>query len=258
MAKRACQLVFLSCVLAGSLWAADEGFVGKWKLDPSRSKLTDRMKVDGAGPDTYVFDFGGGTAETIVADGSDHPGNFGTTLCVTIKDPRTWNVVRKKDGRMVITAIWNLSEDGKTLTDHYTEFGSGGAPFKVDYAYQRTAGSSGFVGTWESTIQQVNAFELEIHTYEVGGLSFINPAEGVTKNINFDGKDYPSVGPYVAQGSTSSGSRMNQSSLELTDKVQGKVTAREEVKLSDDSKTLTMTVRPVGQSKPNILTFNRE
>lgn len=259
MAKRTLQIPLVVILLTGLLWAADDSYVGKWKLNPSKSTVVDRMKVDSAGANKYAFDFGGGSAETIVADGTDQPGISGTTLCVSIENPHTWKVVRKKEGRMLLTATWNLSEDGKTLTDHYTEFQPNGAPLKTDYVYERTAGSSGFAGTWESTSQQANsALELEVRPFETGGLSFIIPAEGVTKNIDFDGKDYPNLGANVSPGSTSSGRRVSDSTLEVTDKNHGEVTKTQQVKISPDRKSLVVTVRPVGQSKPNILVFERE
>ena len=134
-----------------------------------------------------------------------------------------------------------------------------GAPLKTDYLYQRTAGSSGFAGTWENASQQVNsAFELEVRPFESGGLSFSIPAEGVTKNIDFDGKDYPNLGANVSPGTTSSGRRVSDTTLEVTDKLHGKVTKTQQVKISPDRKSLIVTVRPVGQSKPNILVFERE
>jgi hypothetical protein len=259
ISKHTSRLVLFAFLLTGPSWAADNGMVGKWKLDLSKSKVIDLMKVDSAGADKYAFDFGGGSAETIVPDGTDQPGISGTTLCVSIEDPHTWKVVRKKEGRMLLTATWNLSEDGKTLTDHYTEFQPNGSPFKVDYVYQRTAGSSGFVGSWESASQQVNsAFELEVRPFETGGPSFSIPAEGVTKNIDFDGKDYPNLGANVSPGSTSSGRRVSDSTVEVTDKMHGKVTKTQQVTISPDHKSLIVTVHPVGQSQPNILVFDRE
>ena len=52
---------------------------------------------------------------------------------------------------------------------------------------------------------------------------------------------------------------MNERALEVTSKVQGKVTDTRQIELSPDLKTLTMTERLVGQSKPkSILVFNRE
>ena len=41
--------------------------------------------------------------------------------------------------------------------------------------------------------------------------------------MKFDGKDYPNVGPNVAAGSASSVRRVNQNTLEMTDKTNGKI-----------------------------------
>jgi len=134
-----------------------------------------------------------------------------------------------------------------------------GSAFSLDYVYKRTAGDSGFVGTWESTSEKVNSvYELQIRPYEGDRLSFITPAEDETLNIRLNGKDYPNMGPDVVPGSASSGRRVNRRTLEMTDKIKDKVMDTRQIELSPDLKTLTMTVHPMGQSKPNILVFDRE
>ena len=60
MSNRAFQLLLVACLAAATLWAGDDPFVGKWKLDPSKSKLTDRMKVESLGANKYALDLGGG------------------------------------------------------------------------------------------------------------------------------------------------------------------------------------------------------
>jgi len=258
MFKRTFELLLVACLGTGALWAANDPFVGEWKLNPARSKLTDQMKVESVGANKYVFDFGGGS-ETIVVDGTDQPGNFGSTLSVTVEGPDTWKVIRKKDGRMLITATWKLSKDGNTLTDDFTGIEPNGSTFNLNYVYRRTAGSSGFAGTWESTSETVNSvFVLQVRPYEGDGLSFIDPSEEETKNVKFDGKDYPDLGPNVVPGSASSVRRVNERTLEMTDKIDGKVMDAQQIELSSDLKTLTMTVHTVGRSEPNILVFERQ
>ena len=258
MFKRTFELLLVACLGTGALWAANDPFVGEWKLNPARSKLTDQMKVESVGANKYVFDFGGGS-ETIVVDGTDQPGNFGSTLSVTVEGPDTWKVIRKKDGRMLITATWKLSKDGNTLTDDFTGIEPNGSKFNLNYVYQRTAGTSGFAGTWESTSEKVNSvYEVQIQPYEGDGLSFIDPSEEETKNVKFDGKDYPNLGPNVVPGSASSVRRVNERTLEMTDKIDGKVMDAQQIELSSDLKTLTMTVHTVGRSEPNILVFERQ
>lgn len=48
---------------------------------------------------------------------------------------------------------------------------------------------------------------------------------------------------------------MNKHTLEMTDKINGKIVDTQQIKLSSDLKTLTITVHPVGRSEPNILVF---
>src|SRR5579859_1725399 len=123
MLKHSSRLVLVGGLMAAALWAANDPFVGEWKLNASKSKLTDVMKVASVGGNKYAFDFGGGNPETIVVDGTDQPGVDGTTLSVTAEGPDSWKVVRKKDGRILITGIWELSKDGETLRDDFTFFG---------------------------------------------------------------------------------------------------------------------------------------
>src|SRR5215471_2061505 len=111
MFKRTLQLLVVACLLMGTLWAANDSFVGDWKLNPSKSKVVDVMKVESLGGNKYAFDFGGGP-ENIAIDGTDQTGNFGSMLSVTVEGPDTWKVVRKMDGRMLLTATWKLSQDG--------------------------------------------------------------------------------------------------------------------------------------------------
>ena len=257
MLNRSFQLLLAACLVTGTLWAAVDPLLGKWKLDSSKSKSVDMMKVEAVGPNRYALSFSPGAVETVVADGTDQPVLYGTTFSILVEGPRTWNAVRKKQGRTIISAIWNLSEDGQTLTDDFTSYNSKGSPSTVHYVYKRTAGSSSFSGTWESVSGQMNSsFELQIRPYEGDGLSFITP--GGTRNMKFDGKEYPNAGRYVISGSASSGHRVDERNLEITGKIQGKVTDTEQIRLSPDLKTLTMTVHPVGQNKPNILVFDRE
>jgi hypothetical protein len=260
MLNRTFPLLLVASLVMGTLWAANDSFVGKWKVNPSKSKLNDEMKVEVAGANRYAITFASGAVDTVVADGSDQPGLRGTTLSITVKGPNNWEVIRKMKGRTLLTGYWTLSEDGKTLNDAYTEYAPDGSTSSSPYVYERTAGSSGFLGTWDSESEKVKSgIELQIQPYEGDGLSFSSPDAEMTKKMKFDGNDYPDLGPDVAPGSASSGRRLNDRSLEITDKFKGKITGTRQIELSTDLKTLTMTVRLVGQNKPkNILVFDRE
>ena len=258
--KSGCQLLLIVAFFTVSSIAADNPFVGKWKLNGSKSRLPDEMKVKKVGPNKYAFAFEGGDyAETIVADGTDQPGVFGTTFAVSIEGPNNWKVVRKSGGKILLSANWKLSQDGNTLDDDFTLIQPNGSKFNVYYVYRRTAGGPGFDGTWESISETVNSvFELQIQPYESDGLAFIVPSEGLMKNLKFDGKDYAYERPNVKAKFASSIRRVDEHTLAVSDKVNGKLADTEEIKISPDHKVLTMTIQPVGQTRPEIRVFDRE
>lgn len=258
MLRRTVQLLCFACFIAATSRAADEPLVGKWKLNLSKSKLADQMTIAPAGDNKYTLIFAGvGDTETLVADGTDQPGVSGSTISVTIEAPDRWKIVRKLGGRTVLTAIWKLSDDGKALTDTFISNQPDGSTSHIDLVYKRaeaTAGGSGIPGTWETTEEKADPFEIEIRPYESDGLSFLSPGGGPTTNVKFDGKDYP---PSPAAGSTTSGRRVGDSSIELTKKLKGKIIETREITVSPDLNTLTMTRHLVDQRLPNVLIFDR-
>src|SRR5580700_975071 len=207
MSRSILQLLPVAFLVTSSVWAAGDPFLGEWKVNPSKSKLYDEMKVEVAGVNRYTFTFGPGQVDTVVADGSDQPALSGTTLSITVKGPNSWEVVRKMKGRVLLRAQWTLSEDGKTLNDAFTQYlpdGTklfseplpNGSTLFLPYVYERTAGNSGFLGTWDSESAKVKTgIELQIQPYEGDGLSFKRSDEEIVKKIKLDGNDYPELDP---------------------------------------------------------------
>ena len=270
MAKRTLHLLLTLALLTVTLHAAQDDslapFLGKWKLDPSRSVLTDQMIVQSTSrPNTYNLIFSGDNVETIVADGTDQPGLYNSTFSITIQDARHWKGVRKTNGRITIIGLWELSPDGKTLTDNFTGYHPDGTTSNLHYIYQRIAGpppdgkTSGFVGTWQSTTEDVNStYVMEIKPFETAGLSFSQAGGQVVQSLLFDGKDYPGSGPSAPAGYVSSGHRINGRTVERIDKVNGKTLYTQQIEIAPDGKILTMTVHVPGRTKPDIMVFNRE
>jgi hypothetical protein len=258
MFKRIAKILPAVCLAAGVAWAAESPFIGEWKLDPSKSRLPDEMKIESEGGNKYAFDFGVG-AEPIVVDGTDQPGYGGTLLSVSAEAPDTWIVERKKDGRLLIKATWKLSKDGSTLTDNFREFESDGSTLSMDYVYQRTDGGSGFAADWQSIKETMNSpFLIQVKEFQGDGLSFIVPSQNKTRNVKFDGKEYPNEGPNARPGTSSSIRRLDKRTLVITDKTDGKVTDTEEIGLSADLRVLTLTVHVPGRDKPNVMVFERK
>jgi hypothetical protein len=237
-------------------------FVGKWKLDPAQSRLTDEMEVEAAGPNRYHFIFSPNNVETIVADGSDQPGLYGTTLAAAIEDDHNWKIVRKTKGHTDIVALWRLSQDSKTLTDNFTSYHENGGTTNVRYVYQRIGGleeTPGFVGTWESISENLkSSYEMEIQPFSQQGLMFRTVGTRMMQSLQFDGKDYPGSGPTAEARYTSSGSRIDDETIERTDKVNGKTRSVQKMEVSADGKMLKITIHIPGRDKPNLMVLNRE
>ena len=246
MFKRSLSLLLLTCLVVSASRAAADPFSGDWRLNPARSAMPDRMKVDSVGGKTYAFDFGGG-AETVVVDGTDQPTQLygGGTLSVAAEG-ETWKVVRKRNGRILITAVWSLSKDGSALTDHYTSFNADGSPYHLNYVYKRKAGGSGFAGDWVSTSLKAENYvvALRFQTNADGGVAIIDTALTLTGNMQFP---------------SSSVRRLNEHAIQLMRKQSdGTLTEFIQLKLSSDLKTLTMTPHAKAGDEPRFFVFERQ
>jgi hypothetical protein len=257
--KRIFAILPAVCLATGMGMALESRFIGDWRLDPSKTRMPDEMKVQSQGGNKYAFDFGG-AVETIVADGSEQPGCCGTLLSVKQEAADTWVVERKKDGRLLLRATWKLSKDQRTLTDRYREFEDDGSTHSMDYVYQRTGSNgSGFAADWQSIKETLNSpYLMQVKKFEGDGLSFITPSEHQTKNVKFDGKDYPNEGPSAGRGATSSMRRVDERTLVMTNRADGKVIETEEIGLSSDHKTLTITRHITGHDKAIVMVFDRQ
>jgi hypothetical protein len=253
------MLLAIASMAVGAAWAAENSFIGQWKLNSAMSRMPDEMKVESKGANTYSFDFGGGVGESIVVDGTDQPGRGGTTLSVKPDAPDTWIVERKKDGRLLIRATWKLSNDSSTLTDYYRQFESDGSTTSMDYVYQRSGAGSGFAADWQSIKETMNSpFVLEVKEYEGDGLSLNDPVLHETKNAKLDGKDYPVGSANQPSARSVSLQRVDEHTLEMTEKRSGKVIDTREIKVSPDGKRLTMTIHANGRANPDVMVFERE
>jgi hypothetical protein len=254
MLKRIYFSLVLACLIAGTLYATDDPFCGKWKLNLEKSKFSGRqMKIQDLGGNKYTLTFGN-TSNTITADGTDQLGQFGDTASIAPEGSNVWKMVIKKDGRVISSMTHTLSTDGKIQTIKGTDNKPDGTTSDFSVQLKRLGSGSGWGGTWESTdVKFTSPDEWEIVAYGSDGLTFNTAAYKDTLSLKFDGKEYEEKGPNVAPGSTSSGKRADAHTLDVTDKVKGEVMDHTKFEVSADGKTLTLTVHESGQ--PNAQTF---
>ncbi len=130
---------------------AEDPFLGKWKLNLAKSKLTGQIiTIQEAPGNSYQFQEDE-HIDIILADGLDHPTHFGGTMAITQKKSDTWAITYKRDGQVSMNTVWKVSRDGQKLTYTATGTRPNGHRFQNEMTAKRTGGGSGLVGAWETT-----------------------------------------------------------------------------------------------------------
>lgn len=252
------RFLLLAAISVSALLAEDP-FVGKWKLNLAKSKLTGQTieieQVPGSG---YRFKEDE-HSDIILVDGLDHLTHFGDTMAITQNQPDTWAITYKRDGRVVTETTWKVSKDGKTLT--YTAAGTrpNGQHFTNQMTAKRTGGGPGLAGTWETTAVALSSpLEIYIEPYDSTGQVVTFPGRNQVVRMKFDGKDYPDEGPTVVEGATTSGSRISDKVIETTEKIRGRVIETAKATISDDGSTQTIVITEPGDKNQSVLVYDRE
>jgi hypothetical protein len=124
---------------------------------------------------------------------------------------------------------------------------------------RRTSGTSGLTGTWETTgVSLSSPREIYIEPWQGDGHFITFPGRKQTVRMKFDGKDYAEQGPTVEDGATSSGHRIDERTIETTERVKGKLIETATATISPDGKTQTITITEPGDKTPVVLVYERE
>jgi hypothetical protein len=250
--------IFLALAFTFTLLANDP-FVGKWRLNLAKSKLTGQtIRIEELPGNRYQFQEDE-HSDIIFADGLDHPTHFGDTMSITKQTPDSWAIVYKRDGRTLMSTLWQVSPDGQTLTYTATGTRPNGVRFTNEMTCKRVSGTTGLPGTWESTdVKLSSPREIYIEPYGSDGQSITFPGRKQTIRMKFDGKDYPEEGPTVREGATTSGRRLDERTIQTTEKIKGRVIETARATISADGNTQTIVVTEPGDKLPVVLVYERE
>jgi hypothetical protein len=238
---------------------AEDSFVGKWKLNPEKSQLSGlTYKVEDAGGNKYKFVFGD-DAEMVTFDGKPHVTKYGSTWSVTKSGANAWKWTIKRDGKLISDATWTVSADGATSDYVNEDMRPDGTTSHNETRLKRTGGTSGLVGTWESTEIKIGSpGTTEVAKWKDDGYSFVNPTYKGRTEFKLDGKEYADKGPRVPKGATVSAKRVDDRAIEVTNKLKGKTVEVDRYEVSADGKTLTETINYPGLDKPEVDVFDRQ
>ena len=217
------KLFLLGLSMAAVLSAANNPFVGNWKLNPEKSHFTgDSMTYSRAGAGEMKYS-GGGLSYTFKTDGKERSGLMGEMVTWKKIDDHTWEVTHKTKGNVTSKNTLKLSEDGKTLDITVDGKRVNGETYQEKDVYERIAAGTGIIGSWRSTKVQISSPDaMELKDYEGNGITFSEPAENFTASGKFDGKEYPATGPTVPDGAMGKLRRTGPMSFELVETYKGK------------------------------------
>jgi len=246
--KTRLPLALLLAALAPALAFAQSGFNGTWKIDLNKAQLPDKL-------DELLLQDGMYHCKScappvsVKADGRDQKvagDPYYDTLSVKIIDDRTIEGVQKKAGRVIGSSRESVSADGNTLTLDFTNTNSpNGEPIRGRYIETRVApgppGSHAISGTWrpakvESSSESALVFSIRMQSDTLR----YSAAMGQSYVAKIDGPEVPYRGD---PGITSVRlRRIDQNTLEETDKFQGRIVSVQRMTLAPDGRTMDIFV----------------
>lgn len=234
-------LISAAALLAPTFCQAQSPFDGTWRIDMSRSKFSPKPNSFYIGQGWYHCDTC--TPNIVVqADGQDHPvtGQTYDTLSVDATDPHAITLIGKKDGKVMFEQSRTVSANGKMLTIKSTSHPKDSdKPVTAEVTAKLVGvapkGVHATSGNWQVLNVKTSENNL-VFTYKSSGDGItMTDQTGQSYTAKFDGADYPVKGTYA--NNTVSLKRINDHTIEETDKRDGTVTD-----------VVTMTVSPDGQA----------
>jgi hypothetical protein len=221
-------------------------FDGTWKLNT--------QNMDYQGKQTYLLQGGVWHCDTcdpkitIKADGKFHPVSgspYTDSESVTVVNDHSVKEVDRAKGKENGTATRTVSDDGNTLTTEWTSVSEAGQESHGKYSSTRVgeapAGVNKVSGTWHPDKVEDASAGATTFTYRVTGdeITMTDPT-GDSYTAKCDGKDYPYKGD---PGTTSvSLKKIDENTIEETDKRNGKVIGVSTMTIAPDGKTMKMVV----------------
>ena len=236
--------------------ASDVTYFGKWKLNPSKSQLTDSIVTFEKSPSgDYRFDQGGFTYYFRL-DGKEYPMPNGGTTSWKAVSADTWEATNRNKGNITATYKGSVKED--TLFFVMTIPQAGGKNITETSTSTRVSGGPGFLGKWREA--KINAAEtgLELTAKGGDGIEIRYPESKSECSGRFDGKLYPMTGTRDGSKSAMTFRKTGTFSFEVTAFLDGKPYYIDEFTVSSDGKVLSDNGTPTSKKEPTKAIYERQ
>jgi hypothetical protein len=234
----------VAVLLAPSVVFAASAFDGTWKADLGNIQLPKK-------PSLYLLSHGVyrcltcAPAYTVKADGHDHKVTghpYFDTVSIKVIDDNTVEETDKKGGKTVTVSTTTVSADGKSATfDVSDSSNSNGAPVLQKGELVRVGkappGAHAISGRWRATKFDNISDNGLLVTYALSGSTLkMTQQTGQSYSAPLDGTDAPYTGD-PGQSSVSL-KRVDDHTIDETDKRDGKVISTEHMTVSADGKSM--------------------
>ena len=235
-------LGWFTCIAAIATAAAQNPFVGTWKLNQEKSQMSGDTLTFRPAEGQAIEVTSGGVTYSFRTDGKTYGMPSGDVAIWRDINANGWTTeYRKIDGKLLSIDTWKLSSDGTSLTVTTSGTKANGDLYTDTEEYTRTAGTSGLMGSWKSTAVKLSSpNELSIQESGLDRLIFKVAALKASCELNFDGKDAAVDGPDLPSGLRLSLTRTGPYSFRLVQKLNGTTVSSSVYTVSaDDPKTMT-------------------
>lgn len=233
----------LTCALAVfaalPVLAAENPWLGTWKLDTAKSNFTgDTFTFSKAANGKLHFSDGSTENYDFAVDGKPYKSYENRTATWTADGANAWKEIVDADGKTLVTIHRKLSPDGKTLSNTYTGTKPDGTSFNDDDTYTRVTGTKGIEGKWRSTKVTISApNDFVISSPSPGVLRWDIPSEKAYVEGKPDGSDLAISAPTMPPDSTIAFKTVNPHKLSYVMKIGGKAQAYGVQTLAADGKS---------------------
>ena len=220
--------------------AANNPFVGTWKLDPARSSYPSSTftytKLDNG---SYHFTVSDGPSFDIGFEGKEYTVGGGNTISQTMDGDNAWNSVWKHNGVISSKDRGEISPDNKTLTITQNRVRPDGSIGTSVSVLTRVSGTTGPNGSWKLIKQTTESYTLIVTSPSEGVVHWEIPEYKEILEGKCDGSDFPDMGPLVSPGSTEAITMISPTKIAYTDKADGKPIKMGTRTISSNGKMLT-------------------
>jgi len=244
------------------------GFVGTWKETQSKSRpfisstLTYTFTAE---PDGFTTIVRGGVQlrDRVRIDGNEYPtpGVEGRTVSWTKVNDTLYVSTVKRNGTLLGTGRWGLSDGGKHLRQETTPVRANGDNDINIIEYIRSSGDGdALLGEWKPVSSRSAVPDLFVVTLMKDELSVFYPKYGSTLyTMRLDGKRYPLIAPNALPGMMTAAEPLGMRTLRRTTFQSEKPTLEIVMTVSADGKTLTLTTHtPNSTDEPSLFVYEKQ